>query len=276
MAEEAVVPVRDVLVWLSRVGADEAHRLLVGCTLDDGNGDEAVPIVALDTERKSVTLEGGRRLLLAGARNGEITDPRPAAPLVGAIAAQWKPDERREREERTELARAGIDTDRLPSGEDRRAALAFLRKLAAGELPSLEQRHRFYLALSAAGDPGLARVGASVFAQLAEQFTAAGNIPDDLYWRRTWFLRTSGQLREAVSFSEALHLGQVKDQGARKLLATVRAAVLLDLFDATGEVKMLSLADRAARVAYAIAPAEEEVKAVYGRLQTMRAQAGRG
>ena len=276
MLDEASVPVRDVLVWLSRVGAEEGQRLLVGCALDDGTSDEAVPIVALDAERKAVTLEGGRRLLLAGARDGEIVDPRPEAPLVSAIAAKWTPAERAERQERAELAHAGIDADRLASGEDRRVVLAFLRMMAAGELPGSDERHRFYLALSATGESGLARIGARVLAELAEQFAAAGGVPDDLYWRRTWFLRAAGQLREAVSVSDALHLGQVKDQGARKLLATTRAAVLLDLFDATGEVKWLALADRAVRVAYAIAPADEEVKAVYRRFQAVRAQAGRG
>jgi hypothetical protein len=275
MTDEAGVPVPDVLVWLSRVGADEGH-LLAGCALDDGTSDEAVPIVALDAERKAVTLEGGRRLLLAGVRHGEIIDPRPDAPLVSAIAAQWTPAERLEREERAELAHAGIDADRLASAEDRRAVLAFLRMMAAGELPGAEERHRFYLALSATGEPGLARIGARMLAELAERFAAGGSVPDDLYWRRAWFLRAARQLREAVSVSDALHMGQVKEQDARKLLATTRAAVLLDLFDATGEVKWLALADRAARVAYAIAPADEEVKAVYRRFQAVRAQAGRG
>jgi hypothetical protein len=275
MTDEESVPVRDVLVWLSRVGADEGQRLLVGCALDDGTSEDAVPIVALDAERKGVTLEGGRRLLLAGVRDGEIIDPRPDAPLIDAIAAQWTPAERLERQERAELAHAGIDADRLASGEDRRAALAFLRMIAAGELPGSEERNRFYLALSATGEAGLARIGARVLAQLAERFAAAGGIPDDLYWRRAWFLRVAGQLREAVAVSDALHMGQVKEQGARKLLATTRAAVLLDLFDATGEVKWLALADRAARVAYALAPEEEEVKAVYRRFQAVRSQVGR-
>ncbi len=276
MAEEATVPVRDVLVWLSRVGDDEARQLLVGCSLDDGSSDEAVPIVALDAERKAVTLDGGRRLLLAGARDGAVIDPRPDAPLVRAVAAQWTPAERTEREQRAELAQAGIDADRLASGEDRRAVLAFLRMIAEGELPGPEERRRFYLALSASGEPGLARVGARILEQLAEQFAATGSVPDDLYWRQTWFLRASSQLREAVAASDALHLGQVKEQGSRKLLATTRAAALLDLFDATGEAKWLALADRAARVAYAIAPNDEEVKVVYRRFQTVRAQAGRG
>jgi hypothetical protein len=276
MTNSSAVPVRDVLVWLSRVDADAASRLLVGCALDDGSGDEAVPIVALDAERKAVTLEGGRRLLLAGARDGEIVDPRPDAPLGSVIAAQWTPDERRERQELAELAQAGIDADQLASGDDRRAVLAVLRAMAAGTLPDPEQRRRFYAALSAAGEPRLARTGAHLLEQLAEQFRVAGTVPDDLYWGRTWLLRASRQLREAVSVSDALHLGLVKDQGARKLLATIRAAVLLDLFEATGEAKWLGLADRAARVASAIAPAEEEVKAVNRRLETMRAQAARG
>ncbi len=276
MIEEATVPVRDVLVWLSRVGDDEARRLLVGCSLDDGSSDEAVPIIALDTERKAVTLDGGRRLLLAGARDGAVIDPRPDAPLVSAVAAQWTAAERIDREQRAKLAQAGIDADRLASAEDRRAVLAFLRRMAADELPDPEERRQFYLALSASGEPGLARIGARILAQLAERFAVTGSVPDDLYWRRSWFLRAAGQLREAVAVSEALHLGQVKEQGARKVLATTRTAALLDLFDATGEAKWLALADRAARVAYAIAPNDEEVKAVYRRFQAVRAQAGRG
>ena len=98
--------------------------------------------------------------ILAARKFGasEIIDPRPDAPLVSAIAAQWTPAERQDREQRAGLARAGIDADRLPSGEDCRAVLAFLRIMELGELPSLEQRHRFYLALSAGGEAGLARV----------------------------------------------------------------------------------------------------------------------
>ncbi len=276
MTESSAVPVRDVLVWLSRADADEASRLLVGCALNDGSGDEAVPIVALDAERKAVTLEGGRRLLLAGARDGEIVETRPDAPLASAIAARWTPGERRERQERAELEQAGIDADQLASGDDRRAVLAVLRAMAAGTLPDPEQRHRFCAALGTAGEPRLARSGAHLLAQLAEQFRPAGTVPDDLYWHRAWLLRTAGQLREAVSVSDALHLGLVKDQGARRRLATIRAAVLLDLFEATSEAKWLGLADRAARVAQAIAPTEEEVKAVNRRLETARAQAARG
>jgi hypothetical protein len=274
MTDEATVPVRDVLIWLSRAGADEARQLLVGCALDDGASDEAVPIVELDVERKAVTLEGGRRLLLSGVRDGAILDPRPDAPLLRSVETQWSAAERQERQQRAELARAGIDADLLASPADLRAVLAFLRMMTARELPGAEERHRFYLALSAAGDAALARTGARVLAELAERFaTAGGGVPDDLYWRQTWFLRTSSQLREAAAVSEALHLGKVKEQGARKLLATTRAAALLDLFEATGEVKWVALADRAIRVANAIAPEEDEVKVVYRRLQSVR---GRG
>jgi hypothetical protein len=273
MTDEATVPVRDVLVWLSRVDADDARRLLVGCALDDGVSDEAVPIVELDVERKAVTLEGGRRLLLVGVRDGAIVDPRPDAPLARSIEEQWNAAERLERQQRAELARAGINADLLASAADQRTVLAFLRLMAAGELPGAEERQRFYLALSAAGDAALTRTGARVFAELAERSEAAGGVPDDLYWRRTWFLRASSQLREAVAVSDALHMGKVKEQGARKLLATTRAAALLDLFEATGEVKWVALADRAIRVANAIAPEDDEVKAVYRRLQSVR---GRG
>lgn len=275
MAAESTAPVPDVLIWLSRVGAQDAARLLIGCALDDGDSDEAIPIVALDAERKVVTLQGGRRVLLRAVRAGEVVDCRPDAPLVQAIANQWSAAERLEREENAELARAGIAVGRLASGEDRRAALAFLRKTARGELPGYGERHGFYLALRAGGDAGLARLGARMFAQLAERFEATGGVPDDLHWRRAWCLRSSGQLREAVAVSDVLHAGRVKDAGAQKVLATTRAGALLDLFEVTGEVKWLSLAERAAKVAYAIDPNGEEVSAVYRRFRTLRDRAGR-
>ncbi len=72
-----------------------------------------------------------------------------------------------------------------------------------------------------------------------------------------------------------LHAGRVKDGGAQKVLATTRAGALLDLFEVTGEVKWLSLAERAAKVAYAIDPNGEEVSAVYRRFRALRDRAGR-
>ena len=270
MIHEATAPVRDVLIWLARVDAAIARRLLVGCLLDDGVSTEAVPILDLDIERKAVTLQGGRRLLLAGARNGEIIDPRPDAPLIGAIGAQWTAGEVLERDLRAELGQAGIDADRLASDEDRRAVLAFLRAISTCKLPGAEERHRFYRALSAGGEIGLARIGARVFAELAGQHQVAGKIPDDLYWRWAWFLRVSRQLHEAISVSDTLHSGKLKDQSARKLLATIRAATLLDLFESISETKWLTLAERAAKIAYAISPTDAEVKMVHRRLQVLK------
>lgn len=75
--------------------------------------------------------------------------------------------------------------------------------------------------------------------------------------------------------SDVLHEGSLRDPGARKVLATTRAGTLLDLFEATGQAKWSALAERAVKVAYALGPQDEEVKAVYRRFDALRERAGR-
>lgn len=272
---EEAVAVQDVRVWLSRVSMEEATRVLVGCALDDDSGGEPAPIVGVADDRKAVTLEGGRKVLLARVAGGAIVDPRPRRLLKASIAAARSPAELQEREERLALGREGIDSDKLASGDDRRAVLALLQKAAAKALLAYAERHGCYRALSAGGDAGLARAGARIFSDLAARFEAAGGVPDDMHWRRVWFLRASGQFREAIAASEVLHSGSIKEPGARRVLATVRMAALMDLHEATGDLALLASADRAGKVGYAAGPHDDEIKAAYRRLDALRARASK-
>lgn len=274
MSEERTVSGPDVVVWVSRVGASTAAPLLVGCELDDGINEETFSIVAFDAAVSAVTLEDGRRVRLASFKDCVVLDRRADHPLVAAVEASRTPEDLRDR---AELARAGIRADRLGSTEARGAVLAALRAEEDGALPDYGGRHAFYLAMSAAGDAGLMRVAEPVFDRLAWRFAAAGReVPGDLYWRRAALLRSLGRWQEAVAVSEVLHQGVVKGSVDRMLLATTRAAALLDLYEATGAVRWLSLAERACGVAKAIAPGDEIVRDVWIRLSRLRAAAAGG
>jgi hypothetical protein len=265
----------DVVLLLSRIAAEEAVDLLVGCELDDDTSDRLAPIIALDRERNAVVVAGGRRVPMARVRDGVVVDSRPDAPLRRAVLASRTPAEQQERAERAALGRVGVDPDRLASPADRRAVLALVRSIETGTLPNYQSRHAGYLALGATADAGLARFGARLFATLAERYAAVGTIPDDLHWRRTWFLRTSGQLREAVAVSDILHAGELSDAGHRKVLARTRAGTLLDLFDIDGDGKWVSLAEKAAAVGLAAAPRDEEAWNIERRLNAARRRLGR-
>jgi hypothetical protein len=274
MEIESETPVPDVLVWLGRVTPEEACRLLVGCLLDDGSGDNADEIAGLDVERLSVGVKGGRRLLLRAVLDGVVVDGRLGTPLAAAVEECWTPRERQERADRLELGRAGILAGKLASGADREAVLVFVRLMGGGGLPGYGQRHAFYLALRAGADAGLARLGARLMRELIERAANSGLVAEDLHWRHVWFLWRAGNLVEAVEASEMLHTGGLRNPGDQKVLATTRAGALLDLFEARADGATLAKAERSLKVAYALEPGDEKVKELYRRLD--HARAGRG
>jgi hypothetical protein len=275
VADAVETPVPDVVHWIARVAPQDAARLLIGCLLDDGVADTLTQITALDHQRKGLILEDGRFVPLARLRAGVIVDPRPNAPLRQAIVASRTPAEQQERVDRAALGRAGIDPDRLASESDRQAVLELVRAEAVGALTDYPARHAGYLALSAGEDAAVARIGARLFAGIAERHGAKGTVPDDLHWRRAWFLRASGQLREAVAVSDVLHSAAPSESRNRNVLAAVRTGALLDLFDADGDARWVSLAEQAAVIALAAFPRDDAAWNMERRLKAAQRRLGR-
>ena len=89
---EASVALSAVLEWVLRTDRETAVALIVGCDLDDGEANLAIPIAGLDwsdaAQPVAFVLDDGRRLpvrrLVASAR---VVDGRPGAPLVAAVDA---------------------------------------------------------------------------------------------------------------------------------------------------------------------------------------------
>ncbi len=268
-----------VLAWLSRVGPEAGRRLLIGCALDDGKSDNALPIVGLEWGAEAaplaLLLEGGGRKLFRQVAGGAVVDARPGTPLIAAIAAARTPAELAERAERRELVQAGVNPDRLGGTEDRRAVLALCRCLAIRSLPPPEVRRTAYLALRAGGQLENARTGARLFGEALALCRDAGMaVPDDYHWRLATLLRQAGELREAVAASDVLGSDTVGDPRARRLLATTRTAALLELWRRTRDSELVRQADQAFRIAWALGRNDPEVLELRPALNRALEQAG--
>jgi len=270
--KEEEVAVGDVLTWLSRTDEARARLVVIGCALDNGVDDEPLRIKDLDFEHRAVVLANGRRAALRGLPDAILLDARPGAPLAAAVESCWSPEERRSREVDKKLRTAKIDPARLRSPEDRERVLAFLNAVHAGDAPSASRTRAFYDALSFGNDPGLARVGARALDDMAGTISkTGGRPPDSLHWQRASLLRAANKLEEAVAASEILVTTGVRDEGARRILATTRAAALLDLFEARRAPDLLARAWESAGIAFAIDQNDEKVQAVYRRYHSLRA-----
>ena len=262
MGTESEIPMAEVSTWLSRAAPDDVRRLLAGCALDDGRSDELHPILDVDAPGKALVLRGGRRVLLRAVEGGMIVDARDGAPLAKAIATLRTPGERRELDDREELRRHHIDADELTSLHDRQVVLDFMRTWMKGALPDWPRRDAFYLSMGRS--PILARTGARKLAELAMAFDQAGITADDLPWRQARLLRICHELRDAIKVSDVLFTGRIANLGDRKILATVRAAVLLNLFEENRRREAWALAEayKAIKVAQGLGADDEEVKSL--------------
>nr|WP_294553516.1 hypothetical protein [uncultured Rhodopila sp.] len=277
---EASVPLSAVLDWLTRTDRETVAGLIAGCALDDGDSDETFAIHGLDWSDAgkpvALVLRDGRRLPVRRlAATAHLVDRRPGAPLAAAIEAARKPADPAENEMRKVLSRAGIDADRLRSAAARRAVAVVAWKLERERVPSGEERQAAYLALIA-GDDALASRGKLIFRRLVEICQQQHvPVPEDCHWRLACLARTSGDLLEAVAASDILHRhDRPKDDVCRKLLAARRCAALIDLWEVNAQAALLREAEKAFKVAWAVAPREEEVDALRGRLNRAIERAG--
>ena len=271
--QEVTTPVSEVLAWLARVSPKVAGEVLVGCGFHDGESEsmEATVIEAVDAGRATVTLAGSDRpVSLRRFRDGEFVDTRPGGPLAAAVAASRSPAELTDKAEQLALRRAGFDPGKLASSEARRAVLAMPVLDAAGELPDARQRGAFYDAVRAGGDAGTARTAARLLGRVFLRFEALGAVPEDLHWRMAVLLRQAGQLQAAIAASDVLYTRSGLREDTRRYLASTRAGSLLDLAEAQATPSVLVEAERALRTAWALAPGDGSLRAMWRTLNRLR------
>ncbi len=277
---ELLIPLEDVLVWIKRVGRDVALQTLLGCELDDGATDSLHVIEGMEfsaqAEPIAFALRGGARFLTGRLRaaGAAIVESRPGAPLAAAIEAGRTEPERALRAQAQALQEIGIDPARLKSADAGQAVLHFTQSLDQNIVPDASTRQTAFDAFKNA-DPQMQLLGAQAFKRLTVMCAAKGQpAPEDVHWRTACLLRYAGALREAIAASDVLNGPTLRDRGARKILATTRAAALLDLWGETHEVKFVREADAAFRLAWGIDRHNEELQALKPRLNRAIEQAG--
>jgi hypothetical protein len=267
----------DVLVWLARVTPDTASGLLVGCGFHDGKSDtlEVTIIEAVDVARATVTLAGSATpVSLRRFRDGEFIDTRPGAPLATAVAASRTPSELRDEAEHLAVRRAGFDPGKLPSGDARRAVLVMVELDAVGKTPDEVQRAAFYGAVRPGGDAGTARLAARLFTNALRRFEVSGSNPEDLHWRLATLLRQAGEWQAAVQAAGVLYSRPGLREKTRLYLASTMAGALLDLAGARPTPVLLSEAERALRIAWALNKGDEALRSMWRTLDQLQGNDG--
>jgi len=172
------------------------------------------------------------------------------------------------------LGKIGLDATRFASTDARTAVLSLAAALDHGAIPDAPARQAAYDALKCT-EQQTQRMGAQMFKRLATQCAANRQpVPDDIHWRVACLLRYAGALRDAIAASNVLNGPEIRDRGARKILATTRAASLLDLWEATHEAMHVRDADAAFRLAWGIDRHDEELQALRRALNRAIEQAG--
>ncbi len=264
---EAIIPIKTVLVWLSRADPEQVPPLLVGCGLDDGRSEALYPIEDVIAASAVVILGSGRRVALRGVLDGAVVDKRPGHPLLMAVEGDRTPAERRDTEICNELLRRKMVPGELGSAADREQVLRFLVQAERGECPSEPALRAFYAAMKPAATADKHRRAATALEQSMAACARRGDMPESLPWRLAWFLKESGQFEAAAGVTAPAVRGM-----ERAILETIRGSSLVMLGSVRRDLRLLDQAEAALRMAYAMDGGSNEVKAVYRALTRARAE----
>ena len=257
--------------WLKTDAA--APDLLSGCALDDGDREEPLPILEVDLRRQALICAAEQgRTRIAFARLADCLLVAPAGhPVIAAIRACVSPQERVHDRMRDEL---GPEYPRaFASVADLEAVHAAEMARRAGLLPERALRGPWVRALKR---NELHRQGAQLAQTWRELANAAGAPWSDIALHLAWFQRHAGHPNRAIETARDFWRSKAPaSQTETAMLATVEAAAWIDRFSRKGGAPPdLVEARRAAAKAYAIAPTDPEIQAVYQRLRTIESGAG--
>ena len=259
-----------LLNWLNLVEPEFASTIIVGCGLDDGESDKLLPIISLDMDINSLncSIDGETKRFPIGAlRSLSIVDQRPNAPLREAINCATTPAEQELDSARDFLKSKGIKAHKIVNSDDVLELVQTVDNHDAGVLPSLAvMRYRYEMLKRTQ----LYHQGVKFtkgWQDLSER-NKGPKVPE-IYVMLAFFLRHSGRLDEAIIVTEVINFPRSKfraNPSAIAVLATQRAAILIDLYEIRRDLALLEQARKYAAKAWAIQQGDE-VHMVYARLK---------
>jgi hypothetical protein len=257
--------------WLKTDAVQPA--LLRDCALDDGDCETPLPIVEVDMTRQALVCAGPKgRARIPFARLADCLLVAPGGhPAIAAIQACVSPDER---------VHARMLEDLGPEYPRSFASVADLEAVHAaemarreGKLPERALRGPWVRALKR---NELHRQGAQLAQSWRDLANAVGAPWSDIALHLAWFQRHAGHPIRAIETARDFWRSKAPaSQTEIAMLATVEAAAWIDRFTRKGGAPPdLVEARRAAAKAYAIAPTDPEIQAVYQRLKAIENGSG--
>jgi hypothetical protein len=257
--------------WLKTDAVEPA--LLVGCALDDGESEATLPILEVDLSRQVLICAAERgRTRIPFARLADCVLVAPAGhPAIAAVQACVSPEEKVHNRMLDELGPEYPRT--FASVADLEAVHAAEMARRAGKLPERALRGPWVRALKR---NELHRQGARLAQTWRELAHAVGAPWSDIALHLAWFQRHAGHPNRAIETARDFWRSKAPaSQTETAMLATVEAAAWIDRFARKGGAPPdLVEARRAAAKAYAIAPTDPEIQAVYHRLKAMESGSG--
>jgi hypothetical protein len=252
---EREIPGQTVLNWMQEAGVEDLTRILVGCGVDDNKHEHLLNIIRVEPSRILVCELAGELIRIGPQRIPRyiVVDRAEGLPLARAVEQSIPPGERRLMDARRYLGQNGINADKITSEGDVFTIRDMMKAYEDHTLPSPSQLNEGYEAFKKSG---LHHDAARVFDRwLSIVKKSSPRLVGDLLIKLAYFRRAAGDLNGALAATDVLQskpLGFKLKKSEKGVLATQRAAILLDIFDATRDDAHREEARRFAKMAWAI------------------------
>ena len=260
----------DVLNWLQTTDLDQAKDILVGCGIDNGEDEELLEVINIDLQGQILECSlhnKSSKIPFAKLRQFFVVDERNDHPLAGALEDKKSDWQRSLDRAKEELKSLGVSSASIQNADDILLIRQMLDLKQNSTLPTRNEREEFYIALKKSD---LLRLGSEVSEHWLSLSRAANEtIEPDIYIKLAFFLRHTGRLDKAYRVTGIVDLPHSTVRMSpieRSILATMRAAILIDQYEAQPDIDLLKRARGYAGLAWANAKSDE-TRMVYKRLE---------
>lgn len=260
-----------VINWMREVGVEQCRPILVGVKIDDGKEDNLLIIEAIELQYVLIcSINGQKRRIPPGKiRDCYFYDYRPGDILSKIIFDALSEGERHLETCRKELRKAGFPVDKFPGFGDVTDALSMVKDFKNNILPSLSDQNKRYVILKRSE---LFIYAIDLISQwISLRLSQSPIIDADLLIKLALCFRRSGQFQKALDATDVVimkHPRVIPTRSQRAILATERAATLLDVFEQNFDRSLLVEARECAGIAYSIEQSDE-IKSLYNRLRAL-------
>jgi hypothetical protein len=264
----------DVLDWLTQVGPAEGRYVLVGCLLDDSVNENLLKIQDIGSNfTLECELDGTcKQITHAQLRRSTVIDTRSPLPLQAAVYSESLPQIQERLEAQNILRCNDIPPKLLTRSADLHLLASVLISIEKNRLPQANSKDKFLDAMKRANC--LAQAD-KIFRKWLKLHKENSSVYDsDLIIKLVYCRRHSGRLKKALNATNCVvkHYKDVNlSERQRAVLATMRAAILMDLFEIRRDWQLLSEARKCANIAWAISNSNE-TSLLYSRLQALESR----